>query len=575
MPFEWLRLDILKIGQGRRLEPSTLLQWSILAIVGVLVLYPMVMIVYGGLWSSSPGQPGYFTLQNYLEGYSEPGTLSSLWTSLWLAGLGTILNGAIGVFFCWVVNRTDTPGRRWLEVGFWLYFFMPFMPMAFAWVLLLGPDFGLINQALMKLPFIDHSIFNVYSYGGIIWARVHVGVSFMVLLLGPALRRVEASLEESARMSGASVLTTLRQITVPLLLPAVSGLMFLNFIKGLEMFETPLILGFPAGIYVYCTKIYSLLSASPRFGPAMSMTHVFMVILFFLIILQRKLIAGKQYTTITGRGFTVRPLALGRFRYVALGICLTWLFVGTALPVLTLLMGSFMSAFGFFLPEPFTTDHWVLTFKDALFWAALKNTLLMGVTVATIGMLLYSIVSYIGVKTQFRGRGALDFLSWLPWAVPSMVLALGILWAYVGGVRLPFTIYGTLWIMVLALIVKDFPVGVRNMNAGMMQLGKELEESSRVHGASFLRTFTRIVAPLLAPTFVATWVYVFLSSVRDLATVILLYSAKYKVLSVMTLEYWNSAGPERGLVLGLVMTIIALIGAIGMRALGGRQEIRS
>jgi iron(III) transport system permease protein len=535
----------------------------------------MAMIVYGGFWSSMPGEPGHFTLSGYSEAFVQPGLWKALWTTYWLTILTKLISVSLAIFFAWVIARTDTPGKNWLEVGFWLYFFMPFMPMAMAWVLLLAPDFGLINQALEKLLSIARSPLNIHSYGGIIWVSTLTSTSFMVLLITPAFRRMEASLEQAARMSGASMSTALRQIVIPLMAPTILGVLFLTFIRGIEAFETPLILGFPAGIQVYATKLFDLLHQEPpAFPAAMAITNVFLLTLFLLIYIQNRFLRGKSYTTIGGRGFSVRPISLGRWRYVTLAACLLWLAIGTLLPMATLLVGSFMRIFGVFLPDgSFTTKHWEYLFKDPSFWFSVKNTLLMGVGAATGGLLLHSLFSYVIVKTSFRARKPLEFITWLPWAVPGIVWGLGMFWAYVGGIPLPFTLYGTLWILVIAMVIKEMPIGIRAMSGGLSQLGSELEESSRVHGASFLRTFRSIVVPLLAPTFVATWIIIFLTSVRDLSTVILLYSAKSKVLSVLNYELWASGRMESALAVGLVTTLIVIIAAISARILGARQEI--
>lgn len=558
---------------------ETLLQlplWTLFAIVALLVLYPMAMIIYGGFWSSMPGEPGHFTLNGYKVAFSQPGLWKALWTTYWLAIATKVVAITMAIFFAWVIARTDTPGRNWLEVGFWLYFFMPFMPMTMAWVLLLAPKFGLINQALEKLLSIQQSPLNIHSYWGIIWVSTLTTTSFMVLLITPAFRRMEASLEDAARMSGASIATALRQVVIPLLAPTLLGVLFLSFIRGIEAFETPLILGFPAGIHVYATKIFDLLHQEPpAFPQAMALTHGFLVTLFGLIYIQNRFLRGKTFTTIGGRGFSVRPISLGRWRYVTCAICVLWILIGTVLPVGTLVVGSFMRIFGVFLAGgSFTAKHWEYLFRDPSFWFSLKNTLLMGALAATGGMLLHSLISYVIVKTPFRGRKALELITWFPWAVPGIIWGLGMFWAYVGGIRLPFTLYGTLWILVMAMLIKEMPIGIRAMNGGLMQLGNELEESARVHGASFLRTFWSIVAPLLAPTFIATWIIIFLTSVRDLSTVILLYSAKSKVLSVLNYELWASGRMESAMAVGLVTTLIVIVAAISARILGARQEIQ-
>lgn len=564
--------------RSRLLWSETLLglpKWLLLGFVAVLVLYPMGMIVFGAFWSSMPGEPGHLTLAGYHEAFTEPGLWKALWTTYWLTITTKIISVVLAIFFAWIIARTDTPGVKWLEVGFWLYFFMPFMPLAMAWVLLLAPDYGLINQALMKLPFIERPVFNVHSYGGIIWASTLTSTSFMVLLITPAFRRMEASLEEASRLAGASMVTTIRRVLIPLMAPTILGIVFLTFIRGIEAFETPLILGYSAGIHVYGTKLYDLLHQEPpAFPSAMALTNIFLVTLFGLIYIQNSFIKGKTYTTIGGRGFSVKPIALGRWKYVTFAVCVIWLAIGTVLPVFTLLLGSYMKIFGVFLPGgSFTSNHWSYLLTDPSFWFSLKNTLLLGAAAATAGLLLHSTISYIIVKTSFRGRKALEFISLMPWAVPGIVLGLGIFWAYVGGIRLPFALYGTLWILVMAMVIKEMPIGIRAMSAGLMQLGKELEESSRVHGASFPRTFRSIVLPLLAPTFIATWIIIFLTAVRDLSTVILLYSAKSKVLSVLNYELWASGRMESAFAIGLVTTLIVIIAAVAARIIGAKQEL--
>jgi len=550
--------------------------WLLFGFVGCLVLYPMAMILYGGFWSSMPGEPGHFTLNGYQLAFSQRGLWKAMWNTYWLAITTKIFSISLAIFFAWVIARTDTPGKKWLEVGFWLYFFMPFMPMTMAWVLLLAPNFGLINQALEKTVLTGHSPLNIHSYWGIIWVSTLTTTSFMVLLITPAFRRMEASLEDAARMSGASIMTSLRQVVIPLLAPTILGVLFLSFIRGIEAFETPLVLGYQAGIHVYATKIFELLHQEPpAFPQAMALTHGFLLTLFLLILVQNKLLKGKNYTTIGGRGFSVRPISLGGWRYVTFALCLVWILVGTVMPVATLIVGSFMRIFGVFLADgSFTSKHWEYLFRDQSFWFSLKNTLLMGAAAATAGMILHSLTSYVIVKTNFKARKPLELITWFPWAVPGIIWGLGMFWAYVGGIRLPFTLYGTLWIMIMAMVIKEMPIGIRAMNGGLMQLGSELEESARVHGASFFRTFRSIVAPLLAPTFIATWVIIFLTSVRDLSTVILLYSAKSKVLSVLNYELWASGRMESAMAVGLVTTLIVVVAAVLARILGARQEIQ-
>ena len=204
---------------------------------------------------------------------------------------------------------------------------------------------------------------------------------------------------------------------------------------------------------------------------------------------------------------------------------------------------------------------------------SLLNTMVVSLGAATIGMLLYSIISYIVVKTDFKGKKILDFISWLPYSVPSLVLALGFLWAYVGGIPVLHVLAGTIWLMMLAFIVRSMPLGCRVMNGSMYQLGKELEESSRASGASWFTTFRRILVPILSPAFISTWIILFVIAMRDLVTIIFLYSAKSRVISVIFLENWIVGEYEKATVVGVIMTVLALSGALIARRIGAKQVV--
>jgi iron(III) transport system permease protein len=531
------------------------------------------MILYGSFWSAAPGSPGELTVQGYVDAFSDRTTIRALWTTLWLSLVRVTLTLAIAIFFAWMVAHTNTPFRRWIEVLFWLQFFLPYQPIIMAWIMLLHPTQGLVNHALSKLPYIG--TLNIFSYGGIIWVSTTFYTSIMFILIMPAFRRMSAALEESAIVSGASRLRAFTSITLPLMLPAILGAGLLGFIRSLESFETELFLGWRSGIFVYTTKIYELLYWAPaQYPPAMALSMVFVVIILLLVFLYWRVVGEKQYTTISGRAFSARPMDLGRWRYLTLILALVWLTISTFVPLAVLVFGSFMKLFGIFLPQPFTIQHWVDVLTDPLLFISLKNSLYIGISSALVGMLLYSVVSYIIVMTRLSGRRVLDFISWLPWSVPGLVMALGILWAYVGGIPLPFTLYGTVWIMIVAFLVKEMPMGVRVMNSTMVQLDKQLEESARVLGASWFHTFRSIVAPLLSPAFIATSILIFVLVFKDLVTVILLYTPRSRTISVLAFEYWFGGAQERAIVIGLIMSAIALGIALIARKLGAHQEIQ-
>jgi len=281
---------------------------------------------------------------------------------------------------------------------------------------------------------------------------------------------MDASLEESARMCGASKRLTLHKITVPILLPSILSAFMVAFVHLMESFEVELLLGYQRGIYVYTTKLWELIGHEPSdFEVALPLTLMFLVFLFGLIFLQQRLFSGKQsqYVTVSGRGFATRPTDLRTWKYLTFALTMSYIFFSTILPLGVLVMGSFMKIFGVFIKDPFTLEKWKTMFADPRLLFSIKNTLLLAFGTATVGMILYFFISYIVVRSRFVLRKVLDFISWLPWGIPGLVLGLCFLWAYIGGIGaflnrfFGIVIYGSFGLMILALIVKGLPLGVR------------------------------------------------------------------------------------------------------------------
>jgi iron(III) transport system permease protein len=470
-----------------------------------------------------------------------------------------------------VLVRTDMPFKGLFEFFFWINFFLPILPMTMGWVLLLDGTYGLINTGLVALfPFLGSGPFNIYSYGGIIWAHLAYSTSVRVLMFAPAFRNMDAALEEAGRMSGCSNLRTLLRITFPVLIPSILGATLLGFIKSLESFEVELLRGMPVKIFVYSTKVYDMLRWEPPQYPAsMALSMVFMLFIFAIVILNRWVILRRQYTTITGKAFRVAPTRMGPWRWVLLAVSVLYLLVFTVTPMAVLVWGTFMKVSGMFnLPDPYTLEHWQGVLGDPLFLRSLLNSLLMASAAAILGTLFFSLISYISIRTRMAGRGALDFMTWLPWAVPGILLSVGLLWVVLGTSRILVPLYGTLYILVIAMIINQMPQGVRIMDGTMVQIGKELEESARMSGASWFYTFTRVMVPLLMPTFLATAIIIFLTALRELSLVVLLYSPKWRVLSILMLEHYIGMSPEKGMVVGLIITLISLGVAILAKRLG-------
>ena len=428
----------------------------LLSVVGFLTVYPLGMIIYGSFRSAAPGLPGYFTLQGYIQGFSDPSIIKALLNTFALGIVRTIITSVLAIFLCWILIRTDTPFKGVLELLTWISFFIPLLPMTMGWILLLDPSYGLINQWLMKLPFIKGPLFDIYSFWGIVWVHIPFTTSLRVLMFAPAFRNMDAALEDSARMSGASNIMTLIRITFPLLIPAIIGSTMLGFIRSLESFEVELLLGMPSKFFVFSTKVYDLLRwEPPQYPPAMALSAVFMVIVIAMIFLNRWVVQRREYTTVTGKGYRTSTIILGKWRYATMAFILLYAFIFLILPGTILIIGTFMKVSGMFsLPEPYTMKHWKAVLSDPLFIRSSVNSMIVCVSAAVGGMTLYSLISYISIRTKLRGRGILDFMSWLPWTVPGLLLAVALLWVFLGGIPLFKGLYGTLYILIIAMIIK-------------------------------------------------------------------------------------------------------------------------
>lgn len=552
-------------------RPDVIWGCILVTIIGLFTLLPIAFVVLGSFNGARAGQGWEWSFQPWVEAFRSPRTLESIGYSFLLA-----MRAPVAVFtgflIAWLLVRIQIPGRAFLEFALWVAFFLPALPVAMGWILLLDGKYGLINQALMLLPFIKSPVFNINSIGGILWVHLTLStIPVMVILLTPALRQMDASLEQSARVCGSGNFQTLKNIVVPILAPALLTAMVAGLIRGLEAFEIEQLLGTPAGIYVYATRIYDLMNIEPpQFPQAMALSTLFLVILFLLAFMYQVYTERRSYVTISGRGVSFAATPAGRWRYVASGILFAYVAVGIALPVVLLLVGSCMRLFGFFtIPDPYTTTQWTRVFRDPVFMQALRNTLVLGLGVAALGVLVYSLIAYAIVRSQMVGRRTLSLLAWMPWAVPGILLGVALLWLMLTlpGVKI---LYGTIGAMILALLIQSMPFGTQMLKTSFAQIAVELEQSSRVCGASWLRTYRQIMLPLVAPMLVSIFVLTFIGVIRDISTTVLLASATTRPLSLLMLEYARGGNMEAGSVVGVILAAMAIGVALVARKLGLR-----
>jgi len=531
----------------------------IIVILAFLTVYPLSMLLYGSLHSTPPGMAGTFNL----HGYQEVLTRQSLLTLLNTVGISlakTIPSLVLAVLLAWILARTDTPFRGALEVLITLPFFIPPILTAMAWGMLGNPQVGLLNQLYQWATGSSSAPINVYSYGGVVWHMMQYSVPFLFLLIVDAFRAMDPSLEEAARMCGASRWRTFWTVTLQLMLPALTGAAILSFIRGIENFESPLFFGSPAGIRVVTTDIYDAINQSspPRYQYATSVSFVIMVLLFLIVVLQWKLLKGRSFTTVSGKGYSPGVIKLGAWRWITFAFCILFFVVTVVLPVGQLLIGSFFKFFGFYQWDMLTLEHYQAVFGSSEFWRGFGNTMMLGLVGATLTMLLGGAVAYVSVRTRWRGRLLIDAMAWLPWMMPGIVLGVGFLWGFA---LLPHVIpiYGTIWALLLAYISLGTPLSVRVMSSAYGQLSYDLEECSRVHGASWLQTMWRIMLALAWPSFAVGWVLVFFGIMRELSASVLLYSVGSEVLSVVLLKLWANGNAEQVSVVGLIMMVLVVL----------------
>lgn len=530
----------------------------VLTAVAAATFAPVAVVVYGGL-----------DVEAWRDALGSAENRAALGYSVILA-LRAPFAAVIGFVIAWILIRFPIPGRRFLEFSFWIAFMMPVLPLTLGWILFLDEHDGLLNKLLMQLPFIESPPFDIHSIAGILWVHMTAStVPVMIILLGPAIRQMDSSLEEAARVSGAPAGRVLYDVTLPLLFTAILTGTILGFIRGLEAFEVEQLLGAPADIYVYTTRVFDLANwQPPRFAEAMALSTLVLVMLGGLAFAHQRTVRGRSYATVVGRGMGAEQLSIGRARYLLSAALFLLVGASILLPTMLLIVGSFMTLFGFFdIAEPFTMDNWHTVLEDRNFLLATRNSLVIALGAGLVGALLYTSLAYLIMRTRLAYRPVLDFMSWLPWCVPGILLGLGLL-ALVLFTPVLGIFYGSLGLLIAAVIISQFPLGVNMMKAAVGQVGMELEEAATVSGAGRLRVFYDVILPLVRPMLISVFVLVVIAGLRDISTLVLLAQPRSLPLSILLFEYAISGSKEAAAVVGLIISAIVLVVALTARRFG-------
>jgi iron(III) transport system permease protein len=560
---------------SRLLELQVLLFVLLLVTLLVLILLPVVLLIFYSFSAAAPGETFRLGLDAWEHALENPTIVQSIINTvkLLIAIHGTSL--PIAVIVAWILARTDLPWRRGFEFMFWISFFLPTLSILLGWILCLDPEYGVFNKALKMLPFVDEGPFNIYSFWGIVSAHlVSHSITVKVMLLTPTFRNIDSSLEEASEICGASRLSTLIRIIVPATLPAIIAILLLAMIRAMQSFEIELVLGPPFNFYVYSTQVYSLIGQEPPdFAAASALATMGLIIVTPLIFLQRWVSLRRKYTTISGK-MKNQPVRLGRWRVPVFLFMLFVILLLIVVPLFFLLLGSFMKLFGFFeIPQPWTVDHWRVVFTDETFRQSVVNTIIMSSGAAVLAVVMMSLTAYFSVRSTYYGRGLMDFVSWLPFAVPGILFGLGLLYVFLG---IPFfrPLYGTMWLLIFATVITSMTFGTQVLKTQMLQLSHDLEEAAATVGASWLRTFTQVVLPIIVPAVLLVGTMNFIGAARDVASVALVATAGTKTLALLQLDYMVQGRYGAAAVISFVVIAMSTGLALLARVLGLRIGIR-
>jgi iron(III) transport system permease protein len=550
-------------------QPQTLIILVVVVGIGYLALVPLVYLLWGTFFDS-----GGFTLHFFQDAYARTGLGEVVTNSLIFALGSMVLSVSLGTMLAYLQCRTDVPFKKLIFAASLVPLIIPGILHTIAWILLFSPRTGLFNAWLR--PLFGPEAFDIFSMNGMILVEgLHLS-PLVFLLMFAAFRSMDPSLEESALMSGARMRTVFRRITLPLVLPALSAAVLVMMVRVLEAFEVPAILGIQAREWVFVSRIWrSLQTFPPRYGEAGALALSLLLITTVGVFLQSRLSKrGKAFQTVTGKGFRPRPLPLGRWRWPAAGLVLTYFFIAVVMPVLILLYSSTQKFYSVPSVESLsnmTLDNYVATFTRPQSITAFRNSLVLGIGSATAVMFFMAIASWLVVRTKLRGRWLVDNLSFTPLVIPGLVMGVALLFVYL---RFPIPIYGTLWILFIAYMTRYMPYGMRYSSTSMYQISGELEESAQTSGASWWQTFRRVNLPLLMPGLIAGWIYIVLVSFRELSSSILLYSPGNEVLSILIWERWENGQFTQLAALGIVMVVTLVLLVVVASRLGARIGVK-
>lgn len=541
--------------------------YGVAAVAAVLVLYPVFFLLQAALDVGDPQvrPPTAYGFDNFSGILQYPQILLN---TLTVSVAATAMAVVFGFVMAWILARTNVPGRHLFEQLMAVPYYLTPLLGALAWSLLGSPESGFINQFWRALGGSDHLI-NINTPYGIAWVMALFEGSVAFVMIAAVMKSMDPALEEASQVIGASRIRTMLRVTLPLVTPGVLGATIFVFAEMLGSFAAALVLGTPSRYYVITTAIYQLIQQyPPKIQVAAAMGVSLFAVMFVMLLLYRRIVMAGSYVTITGKAFRPRVADVGALRYVLFGVCLLYLFAAVGLPLITLLYASLQKiAVAFPAAGNWTLDNFRVAMTMNAVRSALVNSLLLGFGTATIGAVLMGLLAWLIYRSRLPGSGLIEYLVMFPQAVPRLVFAFGLMWAWV---IFPIPIYGTLWLLLIAYLTVFLPLGVRTIASVMLQIDKSLEECAQMCGASWAFRIRTVTIPLLVPGLIAAWLLLFIASVRELGASILLMGPHSKVITPSIVESWFGTSSELTAALALIQTLVVAIAMIVLVAVTRR-----
>jgi iron(III) transport system permease protein len=542
--------------------------WVVTAVLlALLMLLPLGWLVALSL----TGEAGA-GLASYRAALTDPHLRKALWNTVVLAFWVGLFSLAVGAPMAWLTARTDLPGKRAVRALMLASFVTPPFLGAFAWVMLAGPNAGLLNKLWRDLTGAEGPLVDIFTMSGLVFAVTLYTFPYVFIMIANTLELIASDLEEAASILGARRVVVALTVTLPMVAPAIASGFILAVLQALALFGSPAILAMPAGFHTITTQIWSYFQYPPKIELAAAASMPLLVATGLLLYLQKHVLGRRGYASVGGKSGQRRTIPLGALRWPAFVACLCVMACSIFLPYGVLAKAALSRAWA----QPLTWDNFTLGNVWFTFWQysatkdAITNTLELGVMTATIGALMAALLAYTVNRRLVPGSQLLPFLVLAPVVIPGVVLAVGLFIAYT---RPPLVLYGTLWILFAAYVTKELPIGYSQSDATFRGVHTELEEAGRILGAGRLRVLREITAPLARSGIIATWCFVFIGVIRELSASIILFTPNTKVMSVVIMDLKEEGQFGAIAVLGLFMLLMTFATVAMMQRLLGRDVL--